>query len=97
MKVQTYLTRAKFQRGCMLTGDRDSWCTDAETWNEVRPGTPGTAEYIVRQERDAKTAAIVGRDHTDFAACHKHAKNLVKDNPGIWTAIHVERVIFADA
>lgn len=97
MTFETYLTREKFDRGCILTGNRNSWCTDAETWREVRPGTPGTAEYVVRQKRDAKATAIIGHDHTDLAACHKHAKGVVEANPAIWSAAHVERVVFSEA
>lgn len=97
MTYETYLTRARFERGCAFTGDHSSWCTDAETRSEVRPGTPGTAEYVAREQRDAKAAAMIGRDHTDLPCCHKHAKERIENESAseIWTFAHVERVVFA--
>lgn len=77
MSTATYITKAVFDEGCMLTGKRDSWCSVPGKADLVRPGTAGTAEYLVRTKRNAKAAAIIGRDHTDLAACARHAEHYV--------------------
>lgn len=93
---ETYLTRAKFDRGCMLTGNRNSWCTSVDGLGYVRPGEgAGNARFVVVQARDAKATAIIGRDHTDLAACVDHMLD-VYDVAG-WTIHKVADVSFADA
>jgi len=71
--IETHITREDFDKGCMLTGDRDSWCASADGRSDVRPGTePGNARFIVRRHLDDKAATIIGRNHHDLACCSNH-------------------------
>jgi hypothetical protein len=95
MKIETYLTREKFDNGCMFTGSRSSRCTDASGNGWAPRGEPGHARFLVREQRDAKAAAIIGRDYTDLAACVDHMFD-VYDVDG-WTIHKVADVTFAEA